>query len=340
MQRVLSAVIILLSISTPAHAQSSDASTIAEQLFNEARALAKAKRWPEACPKFEASLRYDPVLGTRLNLAMCYERIGKLASAWGLYRESMLLARKAGDTRRASYAQKQAAALEPRLPRLAIAAPARPPEGFVVKRDGTPIDPGAQGVALFVDPGVHEITASAPGFKPFTETVTSVEGKAETLAIPALEAVPAPPVVAVEPPRALTRPHIEQRVVAAPTAAVPAPSRTRAYVALGVGAAGVAALGVGLGFGAKARSTYGDAETLCGKDLVCEPVDYDKGRRLVRDAHSTATISTVFVAAGGAAVAAAAVLWLTAPRARERTAARFVPVAHDRGAGIAAVGRF
>jgi hypothetical protein len=111
-------------------------------------------------------------------------------------------------------------------------------------------------------------------------------------------------------------------------------------VALGVAGAGVAALGVGLGFGVKARSTYGDAEALCGADLVCDPADYDKGRRLVHDARSTATVSTVLAAAGGAAIVTAAVLWLTAPRSRERTAARIVPVAHDRGAGIAAVGSF
>jgi hypothetical protein len=340
MQRALSAVIIMLSVAGPVHAQSRESSTIAEQLFNDGRDLVKADRWAEACPKFEASLHYDPVLGTRLNLAMCYERVGKLASAWGLYRESMLLAKKAGDTKRARYAQKQAAALEPRLPRLAISAPANPPDGFVVKRDGTPIDPGAQGVALFVDPGAHEITAAAPGFEPFARTIASVEGKAETVAIPELERIPAPPVAAAEPPRAPPRAPAEKRVVAAPAVAVPAPSRTRTYVALGVATAGAAALGVGLVFGAKARSTYGDAETLCGADLVCDPADYDKGRRLVRDARSTATVSTVLVAAGSAAVVTAAVLWLTAPRSRERTAARIVPVVGDRGAGIAAVGSF
>ena len=63
--------------------------TLAEQLFNQGRDLVKANQWADACPKFEASLRYDPVLGTRLNLATCYEHIGKLASAWGLYRESI-----------------------------------------------------------------------------------------------------------------------------------------------------------------------------------------------------------------------------------------------------------
>jgi len=337
MQRVLPAVIIW-SIAGSVHAEPSDASAIAEQLFNQARDLIKANRWAEACPKFEASLHYDPVLGTRLNLATCYERIGKLASAWGLYRESIELAKKAGDTKRRSYAQKQAAALEPRLPRLSVSAPAHPPEGFVVERDGTAIDPGAQGVALYVDPGVHEIAASAPGYEAFKRSVTSVEGKAETLAIPDLKPVPRLPVAKTEPPPIQAPPHREQRLAASQS--VPAPSRTRKFVALGVGAAGVAALGVGLVFGAKARSTYRDAEALCGADLVCDPADYDKGKRLVRDANSQATISTVLVAASGAAIVTAAVLWLTAPRPRERTVARIAPVIDGHGGGLAVVGRF
>src|SRR5215471_5318240 len=140
MRRTLAAVVVVSVVAGRAHAQSGNDSSIAEQLFNQGRELAKANHWGEACPKFEASLHYDPALGTRLNLATCYEHVDKLASAWGLYRESSELASQAGDVKRRDYAQKQAAALEPRLPRLAIAPPARPPAGFVVKRDGMAID--------------------------------------------------------------------------------------------------------------------------------------------------------------------------------------------------------
>jgi Tfp pilus assembly protein PilF len=85
---ILSSVVLVVAVAASrAQAQSSDTSAIAEQLFNQARDLAKANRWAEACPRFEASLRADPVLGTRLNLATCYEHLGKLASAWGIYRE-------------------------------------------------------------------------------------------------------------------------------------------------------------------------------------------------------------------------------------------------------------
>src|SRR5215468_6268206 len=129
MRQAVGTFLIMWVVTGRAQAQTPEgrSSVLAEQLFYQGQDLVKAGNWVEACPKFEASLRYAPVLGTELNLATCYEHIGKLASAWGLYRESVELAKKAGDTKRAEYAQKQATALEPRLPKLAISAPANAP---------------------------------------------------------------------------------------------------------------------------------------------------------------------------------------------------------------------
>jgi hypothetical protein len=328
MRHVLAVTMLVSALTGRAQAQSSDSSALAEQLFNQARDLVKANKWAEACPKFEASLRYDPVLGTRLNLATCYEHIGKLASAWGLYRESMDAAKKAGDSKRADYAQKQATALEPRLPKLSISPPANKPAGFVVKRDGTPIDAGELGVALYVDPGTHEVTASAAGFESFSVTVTLIEGKTETLAIPALVAKP----VTEE-----NKAEVEQEV---DTTEITARARKRKFVALGLGGGGVVAIAVGMVFGAKASSSYSDAKKLCGDDLVCSAANFDQGKKLVADARSAGTISTVLVGLGVAAAAAGAIVYFTAPKAPERATARLVPVPHDGGAGLAIAGTF
>lgn len=333
MRRVLGMIVVVSVVAGRAHAQSNDTGSLAEQLFNQARDLTKAGKWDEACPKFEASLRYDPALGTRLNLATCYEHVDKLASAWGLYRESIDLAKKAGDTKRRDYAQAQAAALEPRLAKLTISALAKPPVGLVVTRDGTQIEPGALGIALYIDAGKHEITAAAPGFEALAQTVTVVDGKSETLAIPTLTPKPVPP-GGTDRPKSV----IEHQVEPAEPAA--APSRTRKYVALGSGAAGLAAVGLGLVFGAKANSTYKDAKALCGPDLACNSANYPRATQLFHDAQSSATTSTVLVIAGGAAIAAGAVVYLTAPRAPERATARVVPVVHDRGVGLAIMGGF
>jgi tetratricopeptide (TPR) repeat protein len=329
MRYALTLVMLTSALAGRAQAQSADSSALAEQLFNQARELTKANKWAEACPKFEASLRYDPVLGTRLNLATCYEHIGKLASAWGLYRESMDAAKKAGDSKRADYAQKQATALEPRLPKLAISAPVNKPAGFVVKRDGTPIDTGELGVALYVDPGTHEVVASATNFEPYTVTVTLVEGKTETLSIPPLVAKPA----GTED----KKPDVEEEV---DTAAISAKARQRKFIALGLGGGGVVAMAVGFVFGAKASSSYDDAKKLCGNDLVCSSDNFAQGKKLVSDARSAGTISTVLVGVGVAAVAAGAVVYFTAPKAPERATARLTPVLHDGGAGLALTGTF
>lgn len=340
MQRVPGVILVIVALSGHAMAQSGGSSTIAEQLFNQARELARANRWADACPKFEASLHYDPVLGTRLNLAACYEHTGKLASAWGLYREAIELAKKAGDHKRRDYAQKQAAALEARLAKLAISAPATPPAGLTITRDGTPVDTGTLGIPLYVDAGPHEIKASAPGFEDFTQTVTLVDGKTETLTLPDLKALP---VQSPEPPKPAS-PEPVARVattVAPKPGPTAAPSRTRTYLAVGVGAAGVVTTGVGFLFGAKASSSYSDAKALCGSSLVCNTSpDYEKGKQLIHDARSNATTSTILVAAGGAAIVAGIVVFLTAPTARERNSAAIVPFVHDGGTGVAITGGF
>jgi len=331
MRRVLLAIIMVPIVAGRGYAQSSDSSAIAEQLFNQARDLVKANQWAEACPKFEASLHYDPVLGTRLNLAACYEHIGKLATAWGIYRESIELAKKAGDVKRRDYAQKQAAALEPRLPKLSISVPAKLPAGFIVKRDATLVDTGALGVALYIDPGSHEIIASAPGFEAFKQTVTVVEGNARTLAIPELNAASVLALGSSGPP-------IEEHVARAKPGT--APSHARRYIAIGGGLAGVAAVGVSLLFGVKANSDFNDAKRLCGASLVCDSTNYERGIQLMRDAHSHATASTAFAATGGAAIVASAVILLAAQHSPERTAAQIIPVTRDHGVGLAITGRF
>lgn len=331
MRTVSGALMVVFAVAGRVQAQPGDSSATAERLFNEARELVKVNRWAEACPKFEASLRADPALGTRLNLASCYEHLGQLAHAWSLYRESFGLADKAGDAERRDFAQAQADALEPRLARLAISAPADPPAGFSVTRDGAALDASALGSAVYVDPGRHEIVASAPGSAAFTKVVTVAAGKTETLAIPRLSSAPAPS-DAAKPPIPATAASVEP---------VANPSQTRAYAAVGLGAAGIATVGVGLLFGANARSQLHEAKLLCGDQLVCEGDATTRlAQQLIHDARTNATASTVLVAAGCAAIVGGAILFVMRPSASERRATAVVPVAHDRGAGLAIIGRF
>jgi len=346
MRRMLGLAVTLAAAAGSAYARPSTAA-IAEQLFDEGRELARSGRWALACPMFEASLRIEPALGAHLNLATCYENIGKLARAWGLYREAIDLAGKAGDLKRRDYAQSHAAALEPRLARLTIAAPiATPidrPAGFIVRWDGSPVPPGALGVDLYADPGQHEIMAAAPRFETFTKTVTLVEGNTLAIAVPALAAAAVPD--AERPaasPEDATRDLVivSQRSPDAPIGRTD-PSSPRRTLAIGLGAAGLATAGVGLWFGVKARSRSRQARQLCGDQLVCSnAADLEAGRRLIHNARSDATISTVLVAAGGATIVGGVLVLLATPPTREQTTAEIVPLIDDHGAGLAVVGRF
>jgi hypothetical protein len=330
MRRVLGIVIVITAFVTPAHAQSGEAGALAQQLFNQGRELANANRWAEACAKFEASLHYEPVLGTRLNLATCDEQIGKLASAWALYRDSIEIAQKAGDVKRRDYAQKRVAALEPRLPRLSISPPAKPPTGLVVTRDGTPIETSALGVALYVDPGVHAITAAAPGFDTFSATVTLVEGKTETLAIPALRPAPAPPpvrtVAGASPP--------------VPREASPGLFTTRRKIAIGVAGASVIGVVAGVVLGASAKQKQDDAFRSC-PDLAMPCADAARSNSLLESGRSRAQGANIAFGIAAVAAVGAGVLWFTGAPDPERTRrVSLAPSVAAGEAGVAVIGSF
>jgi hypothetical protein len=217
------------------------------------------------------------------------------------------------------------------LPKLTITGPATPPPGFGVARDGIALDLAALGSALYVDPGPHEITASAPGFEPFKTTVTVSEAQSESVVLPELVREKTPP---VEPQ---PRPRPEQPEVPVGGAEQ---ARTRKLIGIGVAGGGALLTGVGLFLGARASSTYDDAKALCGAELICEnDTDFEKGKDLIDRARTQATVSTVLVVSGIAAAAAGVVVWFTAPK-RERAETAVVPVVTDRDLGVAVMGRF
>lgn len=303
--------ILVLSIATArANAQPGDAGEMAAQLFDQGLALRKAGQWAEASRRFEDSLRVQAKVGTQLNLALCYEHLGKLVAAWQLYQDAIALAAATADTRR-NYAVEHATALAPRLPRLAVLAPANPPPGFHATRDGTPIDAVAS-VDVHVDPGVHEIVASAPGFQPYRQTVTLREGEQLRVVIPALAAIK-PPV-----------------------------QRWHALRPIGItaGAVGIATTAAGLWFSLQASSAVREARSLCGERLVCAPDRYDQGQQQIHDARVSASRATWLLITGVSALAVGTVALLAAPRDSERAKAELVPVVQVHGAGLAVLGRF
>jgi hypothetical protein len=253
-------------------------------------------KFAEACPKFEASQRLDPGVGTLLNLGDCFEHAGKTASAWASFREAASLAVAASQAERERAARERAQALEPRLVRLVVKAPpaAASDAGFRIVRDDVVVEREAWGTAVPIDPGKHVIRASAPGKRAWSTELSIDSGAAgttRTVDVPAL---------AIE---------------AAPTPKW-SPQRT---VGLVVGGLGVIALGVGTGFAIDAKSNYDEAHRRC------TPNGCDSAARSRADsAISTADAATGMFIGGAVALAAGVVLFLTAPS--HSTSARSIGV--------------
>lgn len=178
--------IALMFISPTALAQSGADQAAADALYAEGRALLKAGQRAAGCAKFEASLALSPAASTMLNIARCHEQDGKIATALGDYASALALNRDTpGMERRADLdklARAGISALTPRVPKLRVVLTS-PPPGLEVWSDGKAIPRAVLGEALPVDPGPHEVRASAPGYLPATRSVTVEEGKSVELTL-------------------------------------------------------------------------------------------------------------------------------------------------------------
>lgn len=261
-------------------------------------------RFAEACPKFEASQQLDPGLGTVLNLADCYEKLGKTASAWTEYRDAISLARASGSKVREEFAATRAAALQPRLSTLTIRTPKSDSsvQGLEVRRDGAVVLQAEFESAIPVDPGPHTLEARAPGKQGWSTTV-QVEAAAPNMIveIPGLADVASVTVRTAAPV-----------VQSAPKPDAPAQkgAKPQRSIAIVVGAVGVAGLGLGTVFGLMAKSSLQDAKDQCGPSYPsgCMGESVDANSK----ANSQATVSTIAFIAGGAALVTGAVLFFTA----------------------------
>lgn len=331
----LGAFFLAITATEQAWAQGAADKAAAETLFEEGRKLMAEGRAPEACPKFAASQKLDPGLGTLLNLGDCYEKTGKTASAWAHFREAASLAQASGDTRRAEVAQKRASRLEPRLARLTIKADERAPASLKVELDGVSYDKAALNLAMPVDPGRHKIVVIVPGKTNWVTEIEVPEEKAElSVQIPELEEAP-PSAVAVPgaQPGSPQQPIVPEQGTSATGARRWSGQHTAAVI---VGGVGLASLGVSAVFGLQARSKWSDAQDRCPDGYCGSQSDVDLGS----DARSAANVATVFGAVGLAGIAAGAALWFTAPSRRAGTVTVGVGGGPGTGPGLSLGGRF
>jgi hypothetical protein len=291
-----------------AHAQSNGDKAAAEALFQAGRDLMNAGKYGDACGKLEASQRLDAGLGTLLYLADCYEKAGRLASAWATFREAESIAEGRSDGPRSQIAKDRATALEPRLSKLRVKVSAENPEGTQVLRDGAAVPRESWGIALPTDAGEHTITASAPGRKPWSRKV-SIEGDKQnvTVEVPVLEIAPLEP-----------KPLSTAGQAGSDRAFDENTGRTQRVIGLVTAGVGVVGVGFGTFFGLRAISKNDDSKGHCDTvdTNLCDP----QGKSLRDDAFSSAGTSTGLFIAGGALLVGGAVIYFTAPSAPEKAA--------------------
>ena len=269
----------------------------ARVLFVEGRKLAAAGNYAEACPKFEDSFRLDPGIGTNFNLADCLEHTGRIASAWARFLDVAAATKLAGQLERERVARDRAATLEPRLARLIVRVPS-PAPGLVVERDKVMVTPSSWGVAVPIDPGLHAISVTASGMKPWSTDVKVPDGEPATISVsvPALEALPPPP-----PP-----------VVAALAPPQPQPGPPRRHLSppsVLLGSLGILGLVTGAVFGAEFQQANSEAKALCRPVECTDTVEQSRHQSLIDEASRDRTLAFVSAAIGGVALASAILVW-------------------------------
>ena len=313
----------------PAVSRADDRAT-AQRLFEEGQTLFKAGNIAEACAKFDGAAAMVNTPGVRLNLARCWEKLGRTASAWTRYDEALAAAERVGDRAAATAARQGRTALEPRLTKLVISFTDPSTSGGVeITRDGETLPASVIGSDLPVDPGEHEVGAHAPGFKPWSTKVTvSGEGTTSRVSIPPLEreptATPTPP------------PTTETPAATPATDATSASPPSHALAITGLVTAGVGVVGLGLGtyFGLTAESKWHQANrngNACA-DAACPS--------LTQQASNNASASTVLFITGGVLAAAGVTIWVVAPKGGSSERAALAPIVGPNVAGLGLGGTF
>lgn len=271
----------------------------ARVLFVEARRLAAAGNYSEACPKFEDSFRLNPGIGTNFNLADCLEHTGRVASAWARFLDVAAATKLAGQPEREKVARDRAAALEPRLAHLIVRVPS-PAPGLVIERDKVVVPPSSWGVAVPIDPGLHAISVTAPGMKRWSTEVKVPDGEPATitLSVPALETLPRPP-----PPVVAAVAPLQPQPQSGP------PRRHLSPPAVLLGSLGIVGLVTGAVFGAEFQQANSEAKGLCRPVECPSTTEQSRHQSLIDEASRARTLAFVSAAIGGVALASAILLW-------------------------------
>ncbi len=301
----------LLSWTSPAWSQTAQEQALAEALFRDGRQLLEQGDYAAACGKQSESYKLDPASGTLLNLALCHERDGKLATAWVEYQNALARVRREGSEERITFARDSIARIEPMVPRIRIEVTETEGQDVTVELDGTPLGRAAWGGEMPVDPGTVRVRATARGHHPYEAELSVEPGQVLTAKIPELVSEESP--AREEAKKASPAPNPPELESTPTTRAETLPAtndnrRVAAYVATGAGVLGVAA---GTYFGVVAILQKRESDPKCPGGEC----DTNEDLSLYVTAQLIANLSNVGFGLGVVGLGVGAYLFLTEPTA-------------------------
>ena len=287
-------------VASPAFAQSAaEGRATARALGVEGQAALDAKDYKKAEDFFRRAEALFNAPTLLLGLARASAGEGKYVEAWEAYNRIILdgLTNTAAFADALANAKKEIGAVEGRRSRVVITVTGPATAHAVL--DETPVQNDALGVPIFLNPGAHAVTVTADGFDPGSQKFEVAEGKTATVSL-TMTANPA---------------AVASAATSSPSPPDGAPKSswsTQKTLALVAGGIGIVGVGVGAAFGAIASSAASTTKSDC-EPTTCTA----QGHANALSEHSTAAtdgdVSTAMFIVGGVGLAAAVVLWFTAP---------------------------
>jgi len=292
---------------------------MARAQFQRGIELEQAGNYTTALEQFRdvGQVRMTPQV--RFHIATCEEKLGRLVTALGGYQLAFADADKVG----ADFKTEVEAAvtrLEASIPKLLIERGVGA-EAAEIQLDGVALGATSIGVPVPLDPGPHSVSAKAPGYLPFSQTVSIGQNEAKTVNISL-----SPEPVEVLPPRG-------------PSSAGSVEKPNAKLIPYVVGGAGLASLiGSGVFFGLR-QSAISDLESQCGPSRAACPSSAASEYSNLKVYNVAAQVT---LGAGVLGVGAGVTLWLLQkhPAAAKSRGVLVLPSAPSSVAGVSCVGAF
>jgi len=271
----------------------------AREVFREALALEAAGDYAGALSKLMQVATFKSTAQVSFNIGVCNEKLGKLVVALGHYRIALADAEQDPALKKvAAEASSAIADLEPKIPSLTIKRGINADDATVTI-DGKEVASAAIGSPMMLDPGTHNVEATASGFDPFKKQVKLASGEKSNLDIEltrnsTVKPSPAPSSSApsTAPTTTSSAPSEDQPTAPQPASSGGSGMKVAGWLAIGIGVAGGITSGI---FYAKRSSAISDLNGMCGADKQSCP---DSARSKIDDGKSATLIGNIGLGVG------------------------------------------